>query len=47
MKLSDIEFDELKNQLSLCNSRLLMFIIMLANGELMDRQDKNKLIEIS
>lgn len=43
MNLKDIEFDDLKNQLALCNTKMLMFIIMLANGELMDRCDKDKL----
>ena len=43
MDLKEIEFDALKSQLSECTTKLLMFIIMMANGELMDRCDKNKL----
>lgn len=43
MTLQDIEFDELKAQLSICTTKLLMFIIMMANNELMDRCDKDKL----
>lgn len=43
MNLQEIEFDELKSELSKCNTKLLMFIIMMANGELMDRCDKNTL----
>lgn len=43
MNITALEFDELKSQFRLCNTKLLMFIIMLANGELMDRCDKETL----
>jgi hypothetical protein len=43
MEIKEITFDELKSALRECNTKMLMFIIMLANGELMDRCDKNAL----
>jgi hypothetical protein len=44
MNVIDIEdFDSLKTGLRKSHTKGLMFIIMLANGELMDRCDKNTL----
>ena len=43
MQLQEIEFDELTRQIRNCTTKLLMFIIMMANNELMDRCDKEKL----
>lgn len=44
--INKMSFDELKQSLSQCNDKLLMFVIMLANGELMDRCDKDTLGKI-
>lgn len=41
--LQELTFDELKSAMRNCTTKLLMFIIMMANGELMDRCDKNTL----
>ncbi len=41
--LKELTFDELKSHLRECNDKLLMYIIMLANGELMNRCDNNTL----
>lgn len=40
-KIQDMTFDELKMQMSKCTTKMLMFIIMLANGELMERCDRH------
>jgi len=45
MILQELSFDELKQQMRMCQTKMLMFIIMLANGELMERCDKNILDE--
>lgn len=43
--IQEMSFDELKNDLAKCHTKMLMYVIMLANGELMDRCDKNTLEE--
>lgn len=45
MKLQDLTFDQLKNEMRDCHTKMLMFIIMLANSELMERCDRNILDE--
>lgn len=42
-KIISMGFNELKCQLREITDKHLMYIIMLANGELMDRCDKNTL----
>lgn len=39
--IQNLSFDELKTEMRNCHTKMLMFVIMLANGELMDRLDKN------
>ena len=41
MTIQDLTFDELKQALANCNTKMLTFIIMLANGELMERCDRH------
>jgi len=41
--LKELTFDELKSALGDCNDKLLMYIIMMCNGELMNRCDTNTL----
>jgi hypothetical protein len=43
MNLENMDFEELKLNLRKSSSKGLMFLIMMANNELMDRCDKNTL----
>ncbi len=44
--IDDLDFEELKSNLRKATPKGLMFLIMMANNELMDRCDKNSLMEI-